>query len=102
MAALLLSALCAACESAPGAGNRPAEIKVLEVLDRNFVRFEGERMPLDEFLFRMRRRGQQAAEAGKTLFGIRLRAAREVLDPKLTERIIDDLRLSGIQRIVIG
>ena len=91
------------CESVPG-GNltSPSEMKVLDVLDRDFVRFEDERMPVDEFLFRMRQLGRHFAETGKPLFGIRIVVSGGPVDQKLLDRIMDDLRLSGVQHLMLG
>ena len=61
------------CDSVPGANiGTPSSVKVLDVLDPDFVRFEEERMPVDEFLFRMRQLGRRAGQTGEPLFGIRI------------------------------
>ena len=91
------------CEGVPaGHLQSPSEMKVLDVLDPDFVRFEDERMPVDEFLFRMRQLGRHFAETGKPLFGIRIVVSGRPVDQKLLDRIMDDLRLSGVQHVILG
>ena len=91
------------CEGVPaGHLQSPSEMKVLDVLDPDFVRFEDERMPVDEFLFRMRQLGRHFAKTGKPLFGIRIVVSGGPVDQKLLHRIMDDLRLSGVQHLMLG
>ncbi len=91
------------CDSVPGANvGTPSLVKVLDVLDPDFVRFEGERMPVDEFLFRMRQLGRRAAKTKEPLFGIRIVVHMDTVDQKLLSRIFDGLRLSGIRHVELG
>ncbi len=101
---LILVMLLGGCESVPGGSSgSPAVMKVVELLDPYFVRFEDERMPIDEFLFRMRQLGRRAAKTGEPLFGIRIVVPTDRhVDQGLLNRIIDDLRLSGIQHLMLG
>lgn len=101
---LILVMLLGGCESVPGGSSgSPAVMKVVELLDPYFVRFEDERMPIDEFLFRMRELGRDAAKTGKPLFGIRIVAPKDMsVDQKLLGRIIDDLQVSGIRHVRMG
>ena len=93
-----------ACEIMPDSGiATPAEVKDLELLDPWFVRFDGERMPIDEFLLRMRHHGRRAATTGTPWFGIRITGPTDQpVDQKLIDRIIDDLRLSGVTLVRMG
>ena len=101
---LILVMLLGGCESVPGGSSgSPAVVKVVELLDPYFVRFEDERMPIDEFLFRMRELGRHAAKTGKPLFGIRIVAPKDMsVDQKLLSRIIGDLQVSGIRHVRMG
>ena len=101
--AALLVMLLGGCESVPGGSSgSPSEVKVVELLDQDFVRFEGERIPIDEFLFRMRELGRDAAKTGKPLFGVRIVAPNMSVDQKLLSRIIEDLQVSGIRHVRMG
>ena len=101
---LLLVLLLGGCESGPGGSSgSSAVVKVVELLDPYFVRFEDERMPIDEFLFRMRELGRDAAKTGKPLFGIRIVVSKDMsVDQKLLSRIMGDLQVSGIRRVIMG
>lgn len=103
LAAILVLPL-GGCESVPGGSSgTPGVVKVVEVLDPYFVRFEDERMPIDEFLFRMRELGRNAAKTGKPLFGIRIVAPEDMsVDQKLLSRIVEDLQVSGIRHVRMG
>ncbi len=93
--------LLGACESAPGeSSGAPTVIKVVEVLGPYFLRFEGERMPIDEFLFRMRELGREAAKTKKSLFGIRILAPEDM--SVVLQRIVEDLHVSGIRHVWMG
>ncbi|MHC4898886.1 MAG: hypothetical protein ACYTGW_17475 [Planctomycetota bacterium] len=104
MLVLILVLLQGGCESVPGGSSgSPTVVKVVELLDPYFVRFENERMPIDEFLFRMRQRGREAAKTGKPLFGIRIVAPKDSpVDQKLLNRIMEDLQVSGIRHVRMG
>ena len=100
---LILVMLQGGCESVPGGSSgSPSVWKVVELLDPYFVRFEDERMPIDEFLFRMRELGRDAAKTGKPLFGIRIVAPNMSVDQKLLSRIIENLQISGIRHVRMG
>ena len=103
MVVILLAGLCG-CDSVPGDQViRPAETKELTLLDDEFVRFEGQRLPIDEFLFLMRQRGRAALANGKPLFGLRILAPEDKpVDQRLLSRIMQDLRLAGVQYVTIG
>lgn len=100
----LLVVLAGGCESVPGEGaTAPWVVKVVELLDPYFVRFEDERMPVDEFLFRMRELGREAARTGKPLFGIRILAPSDTpVDQRLLNRVMEDLQVSGVTHVRIG
>lgn len=101
---LILVMFPSGCETVPGEGSHtPSVVKVVEVLDPYFVCFEDERIPVDEFLFRMRELGRDAAKTGKPVFGIRIVVpAGTSVDQKLLNRIMVDLQVSGIGHVRMG
>jgi hypothetical protein len=101
---VILAVVLCGCESVPGGSSHTTgEVKVVQVLDPYFVRFDDERIPIDEFLFRMRELGREAARTGKPLFGIRIVApADTAVDRKVLNRIVSDLQVSGIRQVKMG
>jgi hypothetical protein len=101
----ILVMLLGGCEGVPGgSSSSPPTWKVVELLDPYFVRFEKERIPIDEFLFRMRQLGRDAARTGKPVFGIRIVAPADMPPEQrqALDRIVSDLQVSRIRHVRMG
>lgn len=89
------------CESVPGSSG-PGPVRVVELLDPYFVRFEKERIPIDEFLFRMRQLGRDADKTDT--FSIRILAPENMAleERQALDRIMSELQVSGIRHVKMG
>jgi len=76
----------------------------VEVLGRSFVRVGQERMPDDEFLFRMRQRLREAGDNEDEKPGVQIVAGTEGADraAAFADRVLVDLGRAGLVRLELG
>jgi hypothetical protein len=71
------------------------------LLDRHFVRFEGERVPVEAFVYTMRQRARAAPQDARPW--VRLRCADGYAEaPHVLEALLEHLQRAGLAGVSVG
>ncbi len=94
----------AACSGAPTPSLPAAGLDTpVEVLDRAWVRFEGERRPVEFFLLEVRLRVRAASGSGALpRVVVRIVDGAPGVDPQWLDWLRNELYRAGVQRIALG
>ncbi len=94
------------CESAPLAGATAGsdEAVVVEILDAQFVKVDGDRQPWEELVYDMRVRCRECRAQGLAMpcVEFRLPAMPDAITSADVDRIQRGLRQAGVRRISMG
>ena len=97
---LCLTGLLAACDSLPvDSDEGVGEPVVVELLDANFVRTDGQRRPWEAWLVDMRQRCRACRATESSFPWVRFRLAGDDVPASTVERLQRELRVAGVTRI---